>query len=251
MLHTSLDGKPGHDPYAPCTVADLARFGYDYWALGHIHADEIVSRDPWIVYPGNPQGRSPRETGAKGAMRVTVEDGRIVEVEKIVLDAARWAHESVDVGGCADEADVLARIGAAIERAHVLAEGRPLAVRITLTGSTPAHARLVAHRERLEEDARALGFQFAADCWVERLRLETRAPSAAREPDGEPDALDVDALVAAAAEEPEFSDIVAELMRTLAEKMPRDLRADVAADDPVAVAARVALARDWLKGERA
>ena len=40
-------------------------------------------------------------------------------------------------------------------------------------------------------------------------------------------------------------------MRTLAEKMPRDLRADVAADDPGAVAARVALARDCLKGERA
>ena len=30
-------------PYAPCTVADLARFGYDYWALGHIHAAEIVA----------------------------------------------------------------------------------------------------------------------------------------------------------------------------------------------------------------
>jgi DNA repair protein SbcD/Mre11 len=61
--------------YAPCTVDDLRRFGYDYWALGHIHAAEIVSRDPWIVFPGNLQGRSVRETGAKGAVRVTVEDG--------------------------------------------------------------------------------------------------------------------------------------------------------------------------------
>ena len=103
VLHTSLDGVRGHDPYAPCTVADLARFGYDYWALGHIHAAEIVCRDPWIVYPGNLQGRSPREIGAKGAMRVTVEDGRIVAVEPIALDAARWAHEFVDVSGVADE----------------------------------------------------------------------------------------------------------------------------------------------------
>ena len=91
VLHTSLDGKPGHAPYAPCSVADLQRFGYDYWALGHIHAAEIVARDPWIVYPGNVQGRSPRETGPKGAMRVTVEDGRIVAVEPLVLDVARWA----------------------------------------------------------------------------------------------------------------------------------------------------------------
>jgi DNA repair protein SbcD/Mre11 len=77
VLHTSLDGTRGHDGYAPCTVHDLTRFGYDYWALGHVHAAEIVSRDPWIVYPGNLQGRNVRETGAKGAMRVTVEDGRI------------------------------------------------------------------------------------------------------------------------------------------------------------------------------
>ena len=29
LLHTSLNGAPGHDPYAPCTVDDLRRFGYD------------------------------------------------------------------------------------------------------------------------------------------------------------------------------------------------------------------------------
>src|SRR5436305_4317270 len=81
LLHTSLEGAPGHNPYAPCTAADLARFGYDYWALGHIHAHAIVGRNPWIVYPGNVQGRSPRECGAKGAVRVSVEDGRIVAVE--------------------------------------------------------------------------------------------------------------------------------------------------------------------------
>ena len=81
MLHTSLDGTRGHDGYAPCTVDDLKRFGYDYWALGHIHAAEIVHRDPWIVFPGNIQGRSIRETGAKGAVRVTVEDGKIVDVD--------------------------------------------------------------------------------------------------------------------------------------------------------------------------
>ena len=127
LLHTSLDGARGHDPYAPCTVEDLTRFGYDYWALGHIHAAEIVARDPWVVYPGNIQGRSPRETGAKGAMRVTVEDGRIVEVEPVALDAARWAHESVDVSGCRRRGrDRVPLIGAALARAH---DRRPKAAR--------------------------------------------------------------------------------------------------------------------------
>src|SRR5579863_4971996 len=132
VLHTALDGARGHEAYAPCAVEDLRRFGYDYWALGHIHAAEIVSRDPWIVFPGNLQGRSVRETGAKGAMRVTVEDGRVVDVEPLFLDAARWAHETVDVSACSDESDTLPLIAAALGRAQEEAGGRALAVRLTL-----------------------------------------------------------------------------------------------------------------------
>ena len=67
LLHTALTGRPGHASYAPCTVEQLAAHGYDYWALGHVHERCEVSRDPWIVFPGNIQGRHSRETGAKGA----------------------------------------------------------------------------------------------------------------------------------------------------------------------------------------
>ena len=128
VLHTSLDGVRGHDFYAPCTLADLTRYGYDYWALGHIHAAEIVSRDPYVVFPGNLQGRSPREIGAKGAMRVTVDDGRIVAVEPIALDAARWAHEFVDVSGVSDDDEALTRISEALV-AGKKRRGRPTARR--------------------------------------------------------------------------------------------------------------------------
>jgi len=245
ILHTGLDGARGHDPYAPCTVQDLTRFGYDYWALGHIHAAEIVARDPWVVYPGNVQGRSPRETGPKGAVRVTVEDGRIVSVEPFALDAARWAHERIDVTGLDDEDAVLGRIAEALGAAQAAAEGRPLAVRLTLTGETPAHAQLVARREELQDEARSRGFAVAADCWVEKLRLETRAPPLAALPD--PDALDTSGLVAAAADDPEFALLLAELAASVAEKLPRELRGEFLAAEP---AARAALARDLLIGAR-
>jgi DNA repair exonuclease SbcCD nuclease subunit len=49
ILHTCLDGKPGHEPYAPCSLDGLRSKGYDYWALGHVHNREVISQDPWIL----------------------------------------------------------------------------------------------------------------------------------------------------------------------------------------------------------
>ncbi len=72
VLHTSADDPGEHETYAPCRVADLALKGYDYWALGHIHARRVLSERPWIVFPGNPQGRHPKEPGPKGCTLVTV-----------------------------------------------------------------------------------------------------------------------------------------------------------------------------------
>lgn len=79
VLHTSLTGKSGHDTYAPCSEADLRKKDYGYWALGHIHQSEVISRDPWIVFAGNCQGRHAKETGPRGCRLVTVNDSLQVE----------------------------------------------------------------------------------------------------------------------------------------------------------------------------
>lgn len=247
VLHTALDGSRGHAAYAPCTADDLGRFGYDYWALGHVHAADIVACDPWIVYPGNIQGRSVKETGAKGAMRVTVEDGRVIAVEPVALDAARWAYETVEVEGCADETAVLARIETRLGVVHAQAEARPLAARIKLVGATPLHERLVARREALEGDARALGFHLAEDCWVEKLEIATHAEARVKGP-SQPDALDVEELLRQAAVEPGFSAALSELANLVADKLPRSLRAEFATD-PAALARLAETARDLLLGE--
>lgn len=224
VLHTSLDGTRGHEGYAPCSVDDLKRFGYDYWALGHIHATEIVSRDPWIVFPGNLQGRSVRETGAKGAMRVTVEDGRIVEVTPLVLDGARWAHLEIDVGGIDDEADIITHIDAALIAAHSEAETRPLAARVTLRGATPLHNRLIARREPLQDDLRAGGFRIAEDCWIEQLKIKTSPPQRAATISPDAETLDIDAMLREAAADPDFAAIMERLIKEIEDKLPKDLR---------------------------
>jgi DNA repair exonuclease SbcCD nuclease subunit len=234
VLHTSLDGTRGHEGYAPCTVDDLSRFGYDYWALGHVHAAEIVSRDPWIVYPGNLQGRSVRETGAKGAMRVTVEDGRIVDATPLALDAARWAHVEVDVSNIADEAGVMDRIDTEVSAAHSQGEGRPLAVRVTLSGATPLHNHLVSRRERLQDDLRAAGFRIADDCWIEQLKVRTAPPARRPAPLSAVDSLDVESLLAEAAADPAFAVALSELIESIKAKLPKDLHDELAKSDLLA-----------------
>jgi exonuclease SbcD len=98
MLHTSLTGRAGHDTYAPTDLPTLVSKGYDYWALGHVHAREVLCEHPRIVFPGNLQGRHAKETGAKGCELVTVEGGQI-ETEFVALDVVRWSQVAVPLDG--------------------------------------------------------------------------------------------------------------------------------------------------------
>lgn len=136
VLHTALAGREGHFTYAPCSLNDLKSKNYDYWALGHVHAYELVSTDPHVVFPGNTQGRTIRETGAKGAVIVAVQDGTVETVERVELDVLRWAAVDVD---CTDTdfADASEPMRDALLAAHEENSAQlPLVVRLTLKGSS-------------------------------------------------------------------------------------------------------------------
>jgi len=174
LLHTSLTGRPGHENYAPTTVETLVRRGYDYWALGHVHAREIVHEDPWIIFPGNLQGRQAREDGPKGATLVTVRDGRVTAVDHRVLDVFRWCRIEVPVSGVRDLDSAMDRIGCTLSTALDAAEGRPIAARVTLTGATPLHEQLLAEAERVRQGVLAEGRQYGADAvWIESVVIDT------------------------------------------------------------------------------
>ncbi len=171
ILHTSVDGREGHEPYAPCSVAGLRSRGYEYWALGHVHAREELSRDPWILFPGNLQGRHAKETGPKGATLVEYSGDEVVGVEEVVLDVFRWARLTVDAGDAKSPNDVLETARELVTRALEEAE-RPLAVRIEIVGASLAHAELVQDPERWRHELRSL----ATDCgeaWIEKVKIRT------------------------------------------------------------------------------
>ncbi|MBB5224195.1 DNA repair exonuclease SbcCD nuclease subunit [Amaricoccus macauensis] len=150
LMHTSLGGAEGHDPYAPCSEADLLGHGYDYWALGHIHKRfERRSETTLAVMPGIPQGRHAGETGRGSATLVEI-DANGVRAREIALGAV--AFETIEVD--------LARAASLGERQELIARAlrsaaRPdheIAARLRIRGAGTLAAK-AALAQRLAEEA--------------------------------------------------------------------------------------------------
>ncbi len=173
LLHTALTGRPGHELYAPCSVDALKSKGYQYWALGHVHQREEVSREPWIVFPGNIQGRHIRETGPKGCTLVTVDGEQVVGVEHRDTDVLRWALCRVDLSGCETSEECLDSVRQAFEGELGRAGSRPVAVRLVLEGATRLHGQLHERSQHWMEEFRAVAASLL-DVWLEKTVLSTR-----------------------------------------------------------------------------
>lgn len=179
MLHTCATGREGHDRYAPCTIGGLKAKGYDYWALGHIHIRETLSDDPLIAFPGNIQGRHIRETGPKGCLLVTVNDDRTLETDFRALDVLRWDVARVDISDARGVDAVLDLVATEIQASHGKAAGRLLALRVELTGRSPAHRDLHARKHHWTNEIRSLAIDVGkGDVWIEKVKLRTSEPAA-------------------------------------------------------------------------
>ena len=223
VLHTALEGgRPPHAAYAPCSPAQLAAKGYDYWALGHVHAHEVITDAPYIVFPGNLQGRNIRECGPKGAVLVSVENNAIDKVEFTPFDAVRWAHLKVDVAACADLGAVEVCTRQTLATAfREEGQGRPLIARVTLQGQTNLHGELGERLGVWREEVRALAAAVSDQLWIEKVRLETEpAGSTAGDP---PDPDEIAQLLDQGVGEPGLSGLLAEDFGKLFGRIPPDL----------------------------
>lgn len=174
VLHTCATGREGHDNYAPCQIDTLISKGYDYWALGHVHKREILHEEPWIIFPGNLQGRHIKEAGRKGCELVTVEDAKIVSIEQQCLDVFRWEVIEVDASGFETSEDVLNQLEVQFTAQMKKAEERPFAARVRIFGSCKAHNLIAATPESWKEQVRALALDIGFDkIWIEKIKIET------------------------------------------------------------------------------
>ncbi|AYO82727.1 metallophosphoesterase family protein [Methylobacterium brachiatum] len=224
VLHTSCTGHAAHETYAPCSVADLTARGYDYWALGHIHEYAELSRDPWIVFPGNIQGRSVRECGAKGAVLVDVADGRVTGVSRFPLDRARFEQVTVDLSEAADTSAALEDVEAALRPLAEVAAQRLVLVRVHLAGTTPAHDALSADRDNVTAEIQAAAHRLHEDIWLERLKIATRRPRAPVEASGA--AIDPAALLADLDRDPDFRSRAKAALAEIGARMPASAAAE-------------------------
>jgi DNA repair protein SbcD/Mre11 len=181
VLHTALDGREGHDSYAPCVIDELVGRGYDYWALGHIHTRESVNgpRHPRIEYPGNLQGRHVRESGAKGCLLVTVDGDARAITEFRPLDVFRWGTVAVDALTAESVVDVLELARTELSDARDRADGRPVAARVVISCSEAVGSSLAADPEQFRADLRG---QAGADVWIEKIKITPICTAPVEEP---------------------------------------------------------------------
>ncbi|MCX4092329.1 metallophosphoesterase family protein [Nocardia sp. alder85J] len=94
LLHTSLGGERSRRVCAPTTVPTLTGFGYDYWALGHVHERLVIATEPAVGFAGNPHPARKFERGPRGFVEVRCADA----VTTHPVDTAPIVREMLHAG---------------------------------------------------------------------------------------------------------------------------------------------------------
>jgi len=177
IMHTSLSGVVGHDLYAPCKASNLHGWGYDYWALGHVHARAEHAGERMVIMPGMPQGRDINEAGEKTVTLVTVNDDRSLSIEERPTSIAQFERLSVDLSPASTWREAVELIENGLGTARDRTQSNHLVGRLRLTGSTPLSWQLRRDRDLLlaEAEQRAEGL---GRTWIEKIEIATSVPTA-------------------------------------------------------------------------
>ena len=223
LLHCNVGGIRDHDNYAPCTVDDLNQIGLDYWALGHIHTRQVLAEGPpTIVYPGNIQGRNPRETGARGCMIVDVqEDGSAVPQFR-ALDVVRWESREVPITGVVGIDGLFEKIAEVLDALRREADGRDIVCSLSLTGRGPMHAELARTDtvEGLLEELRPEALADSPWVWIERISNATRPELSIDDRSRQDDFLGAVLKRAAVASPSSYEDALAPVFSSRRDRLP-------------------------------
>ncbi|WP_431203188.1 metallophosphoesterase family protein [Bradyrhizobium betae] len=176
LMHTSLDGAPGHDVYAPCSTPHLAGSGFRYWALGHIHKRSTTVGACAIVMPGIPQGRDVGESGPKSVTLVSVLDDGSLSLDERVVSMAQFERVAVDASGLLDWRELAASIESALGEASDRSKSDQLVARVSVSGTTPLAWTIRRDADVLYTEA-ASRAEAIGNVWIEKLETDCRRPT--------------------------------------------------------------------------
>lgn len=230
LLHTSLGGAPGHDPYAPCSLVELGRMGFRYWALGHVHRRSATAGDTTVIMPGMPQGRDIGEAGAKTVTLATVGADSSITLEERLTSVAQFERVVVDLEGAETPRDVAAALAAALGRARDAAASEHLVARLHVTGATPLAWGLLRDADLLQAEAQRQ-VDAVGRTSIDKIEVRCRPPAAVSSDAaaGSP-VEELGRLMATAATDDAFYTEAATLMQELRTQLPTECRAMLGTD---------------------
>ena len=223
MMHTSLDGTPGHDPYAPCKMSDLQAAGFQYWALGHIHKRSVTEEVCTVVMPGTPQGRDINEAGMKSVSLVTISDDGSIRIEERTTNIVQFERVSVDATGIDDWDNMVSALGRELRRVRNRASAEHIIVRLRVIGKTSLAWRIRRDSDLLkteaDEHAATVGY-----CWVEKLVIDCHTADIASEDRSDPVAELRQLITSDVAQSESYRQEATRITEELINRLPRELR---------------------------
>lgn len=158
-VHCDIDSQDDSG-YAPSKLSDIVSKDIDYWALGHIHKRMVMHERPYVVYPGNPQGRNIKESGEKGAYVVTVTSNTVTELRFVPTQTIIWEKIEADITEC-DFHMFVERVSSSIKKNSI--------IRLMINGRGTLDRML-----RTAPDDIIKAIQDRSGCIVERIELNSK-----------------------------------------------------------------------------
>lgn len=222
MLHTSLGGAVGHDPYAPCSVAELMARGFDYWALGHVHVRAVHQGTGTVVMPGMPQARDIGEAGAKSVTLVNFSDDGTIRLHERSVAMAQFERLVIDLSDVADWPTGVRHLDARLRQARCDHGADHLVIRAMLRGGSALYWQAQRDADLLLAEADAVADSIGS-LWIDKIEnqlTERRHSSPAQGPLADLAAL----MQGGAQQDPALLGQAAQITEDLLRAMPRDLR---------------------------
>jgi exonuclease SbcD len=140
ILHGYHGASGEHDRYAPFSISEFVGKDFDYWALGHIHKKQLLHEDPPVLYPGNIQGLSKKESGEKGCFLVKLDDDT-TDLSFIPTADVEWKMIELDISEFGTVNELFHECGLQLDT--IRREDRAVLAILKFTGAGDLHTFLL------------------------------------------------------------------------------------------------------------